>query len=818
MTLSSQIRILLRRFAATPGFTVISLVTVAIGVGANIAIFTIVNAVLLRPLPIPDSDRLVMLTHTAPGLVQLDALPMSDALYFLYANESRTLDGVVLIRDGQVSFTGPENPQRVLAADVTASFFDVMRTPTRLGRTFTADDQREGSAPVIMLSDGLWKTRFGADPGVVSRTVEVDGANAEVVGVMPPIFAFPRPETELWRPLRLNEEEVQLGRFGFFGLARIAGGYTLEQVQAELGAMLSNLVEVFPDERAAPVLANAGFRPLIKPAREVVVGDIQAALWILLGAVGFLLLIACANVANLLLARFEARHREIAIRFALGESRAQLAGSILLESLVLGVSGGFAALPLALLAVRLLVRFGPQELPRLNEISVDGSVLVFGLAVSIIAGLLFGLLPALRAGAIAASRLAEGSRGASGGRERHLIRRVLVVAQIALALTLSIGSGLAVRSFQRLASVDPGFDAVEVLTFRLSLPERDYGAAGSRLTFHRQMVDRLGGVPGVIGVAAASNTPLSGELNGSGHSLEDHPQAGDEVPPVFMMKRISPGYFDAMRIDLIEGRDFDRLDEERQAPVVIVSRSVARKYWPGESALGKGIRQGGPPEKEGEQWFRVVGVVDDVYETDLHEDPPEMAYYPLVMEIDGGQEVPLAMSYVVRAENTDMVAGPVRATVRALDPNLPISNVDTLARLVTRARYERAFVMLLLVIAAGFALLLGSVGLYGVISYMVAQRRREIAIRMAIGAQLSDIRRMVLVEAGWMALLGTALGIGSALLLTRRLQALLFETSPLDPIVFLAVSTLLVGVCALASWLPARGAARIEPVTALRSE
>ncbi len=818
MTLSSQIPILSRRFAATPGFTVISLVTVAIGVGATIAIFTIVNAVLLRPLPIPDSDRLVMLTHTAPGLVQLDELPMSDALYFLYANESRTLDGVVLIRDGQLSFTGPENPQRVLAADVTASFFDVMRTPPRMGRTFTAEDQREGSAPVIMLSDGLWNTRFGADPGVVGRTVEVDGASAEVVGVMPPIFAFPRPETELWRPLRLNEEEVQLGRFGFFGLARIADGYTLEQVQAELGAMLSNLVEVFPDQRAAPVLANAGFRPLIKPAREFVVGDIQTALWILLGAVGFLLLIACANVANLLLARSEARHREIAIRFALGESRAQLAGSILLESLVLGVSGGFVALPLALLAVRLLVRFGPQELPRLNEISVDGSVMVFGLAVSIMAGLLLGLLPALRAGAIAAFRLAEGSRGASGGRERHLIRRVLVVAQIALALTLSIGSGLAVRSFQRLASVDPGFDAVEVLTFRLSLPERDYGAPGSRLNFHREMVDRLGGLPGVIGVAAASNTPLSGQLNGSGHSLEDHPQAGDEVPPVFMMKRISPGYFDAMRIDLIEGRDFDRLDEERQAPVAIVSRSVARKYWPGESALGKGIRQGGPPETEGEPWFRVVGVADDVYETDLHEDPPEMAYYPLVMEIDGGQDVPLAMSYVVRAEDTDVVAGPVRATVRALDPNLPISDVDTLARLVTRARYERAFVMLLLIIAAAFALLLGSVGLYCVISYMVAQRRREIAIRMAIGAQLADIRRMVLVEAGWMALLGTALGIGSALLLTRRLQALLFETSPLDPLVFLAVSTLLVGVCVLASWVPACRAARIEPVTALRSE
>ena len=763
-----------------------------------------------------------MLRHAAPGLVQLDELPMSDALYFLYAEESRTLDGVTVLRDGQASFTGPENPQRVQAATVTASFFDVMRTPPRIGRAFTPEEERPGAAPVVVLSDGLWRTRFGADPGVVGRVADLDGASVEIVGVMPPGFAFSRPETGLWRPIGLDRENVQLGAFGITGVARIADGSTLGQVQAELDAMLSNLVDVFPDEGAAPILANAGFRPLIERAREVVVGDIESTLWILLGAVGFLLLIACANVANLFLVRSEARHGEVAVRAALGESRARAAGSVLLESLVLGVAGGLAAcrsLPLAVLAVRLLVRFGPRGLPRLDEISMDGFVLLFGLAVSVAAGLLFGLLPALRASAVAASgHMTEGARGATGGRERQLARRGLVVVQIALALTLLVGSGLAVRSFQKLAAVDPGFDPVDVLTFGLALPQRDFDSPDSRLNFHRQVVDRLGALPGAVEAAAASTVPLGGEVSGSGHSIEGRPLADGDVPPVFMTKRVSPGYFDALRIELVEGRVFDRLDGERDAPVVVVSRSVARAYWPGESAIGKGIRLGGPPGEEGEEWSRIVGVVDDVHEIALHEDPPEMAYYPLPGVIGGEGAPATTMRYVVRAPNAAALAGAVRETVRGLDPTLPIAEVETLETLVGRARAERAFAMVLLLIAAGLALLLGSVGVYGVVSWTVAQRRREIAIRMAVGAQVTDVRRLVLIEAGGLALAGAALGIASAVALTRRLQALLFETSPLDPTVFFAVSTLLIGVCLLASWLPARRAAGIDPMTALRAE
>ena len=457
MSTSSQLRLLWRRAVANLGFTLVCIATLAIGIGANVAIFTVVNAVLLRPLPVADSERLVILRHAAPGLVQLDELPISDALYYLYASESRTLDGVAAIRDGQASFTGPEDPQRVQAASVSATFFDVMRTRPRLGRAFSAEEDRPGGPPVLVLSDGLWRTRFGADPDAVGQVVDVDGAATEIIGVMPPGFAFSRPPADVWLPIRLDRGAAQLGAFGMTGVGRIADGATLEQVRAELDAMLSNLVDVLPDQPAAPVLASAGLRPLIEPAREVVVGDVEATLWILLGAVGFLLLIACANVANLYLVRSEARYGEAAIRAALGESRGRLAASVLTESAALGVVGGLLALPLALLAVRLVVRFGPRALPRLDEISMDAGVLLFGFAVSVVAGLLFGILPAVRAGAAAAAgHMTAGARGGTAGRERQLARRGLVVVQISLALTLLVGSGLAVRSFARLAAVDPG--------------------------------------------------------------------------------------------------------------------------------------------------------------------------------------------------------------------------------------------------------------------------------------------------------------------------------------------------------------------------
>ena len=669
MPLPSQLRLLWRRAAANPGLTLLSLLTLAVAVGANVAIFTVVNAVLLRPLPFPDSERLILLTHAAPQLGPLNDLPMSDALHFLYADQSRTLDGVVGFSDVAVSFTGPDNPQSVPAASVTASFFDVLRTPPRLGRPFTHEDDRPGAAPVVVIGDGLWRSRFGAGPGIVGRVVEIDRESVEIVGVMPPGFAFPRQETELWRPMGLDPENVRLGFFGLNGVARMADGSTLEQVRAELGAMLSNLEELLPDQPAAPVMARE-YRPQIVPVRAWVVGDIGATLWILFGAVGFLLL---------------------------------------------------------------------------------------------------------------------------------------------------VGSGLAVRSFQRLAAVDPGFDPVDVLTFALALPPRDYDTPDSRLSFYRQVVERLHVLLGAVGAASSSTLPLDGVLNSGSHRIEGRPLAEGEVSPMFAVRVVSPGYFDALRIGLVEGRVFDRLDEERDASVVIVSRSLARARWPGESALGKGVRMGAPPGAEGEAWSRIVGVVDDVHETALHEEPPEMAYYPVTGDTFVA-DVPWPMRYMVRAPNAAALAGPVREAVRGLDPALPVIGVETLETRVGRARGTQAFVMVLLAVAAGFALLLGAVGLYGIVSYTVAQRRREIAIRMAVGAQPGDVRRLVLAEAGGLAVVGVTLAVGAALGLTGQLRAILFETSPLDPTVFVGVSVLLASVCLAASWVPASRAVRVEPVTALRAE
>ena len=817
MSLRAQLHLVWRRLARSPGFAAMSVATLAIGIAANAAIFTVVNAVLLRPLPVPASEQLVVLQHVVPGLAQLSELPMSDALYFLYARESRTLEGVSLFSNAQASFTGADNPQRVPAAAVTASFFEVMRTPPRIGRAFTEADERRGAPPVAIVSDGLWHARYGADPTVVGRLVDLGGERTEIVGVMPAVLAFAFPEVELWVPQPLDETDTTLGGFGMIGMARMADGATLEQVRAELVTMTSNLVEVFPDEGAAKILGNAGFRPIPEPAHELMVGDVEVALWMLLGAVGVLLLIACANVANLFLARAEARHQEVAVRFALGESRGRLMASFLMESVTLGLAAGIVALPVALGVTRALVGFGPEGLPRLAEISVDGVVLAFGLGVSIVAGLLFGVLPALRAGAIAASDcVAGGMRGATAGRRRHLARRGLVVAQIALALTLLVGSGLAVRSFQRMMAVDPGLDPVDVLTLGVAIPAGEYATADARLAFHRGVIDGLLTVPGVTTAAAASTVPLSGTVQGSGHWFEGDVRTEGDLPAVFMTKRISPGYFTTLGIDLLKGRDFERLDHERGRPVVIVSRSVAETYWPGESALGKGITSGDRPD-DAEGWFRIIGVVDDVTEVALHEAPPEMAYYPLsdTGRTDG---VPNSLSYLIRGAGADRLTTPAREVVRRIDPSLPVSDIETLETIVARASRERSFVTSVLIIAGGLALLLGSVGLYGVISYMVAQRRQEIAIRMAVGASIADVRRLVFHEAGLLAVAGTLLGAGAAVAVTRRLQALWYETSPLDPTVFLAVSALLVGVCLLASWVPARRAALIDPAGALSAE
>lgn len=819
-----NLRRCLRSVAGDSVFFGVSVWTLGIGIAAVLTVFTMVNAVLLRPLPFPEADQMVVLKFDMPGLGTGGGRfeGISGPLYFFYSDESSTLDSVTAIQPRDANLTDPQDPQTVRTLLVTVPFFDVLRTEPRIGRGFTRADEQQDAAPVILLSDALWRTRFGADPDVVGRIVDVDGARTEVIGVMPPGFAFLWPDIDLWRPLQLDRESAQLGDIFYLGVARITDGFTLEQTQAELDTKLSDLRTAFPSESAAPVMADAGFRPAVVAAREHVVGDIRTTLWLLLGAVGFLLLIICANVANLFLARSETRRGEAAIRFALGARRAQVAGAVLIESLLLGAAGGAVALPLTLLAVRLLGRFGPSDLPRLGEISVDGAVLLFGAATSILVGCLFGVLPAWRTSAVAESPgLPAGTRRATGGRAESRVRRGLVTAQLALAVVLLIGAGLTARSFQRVLAVDPGFDPVDTLTLSVALPENVYGPT-ARLTFQREFLDDLRGLPGVVGAAATTAVPLADIPSTSDHSFEHGPLADLDVPPLFRWKRVTPGYFDAMRIGFSEGRDFDRLEAERGDPVAIVSRSLARRAWPGQNPLGQSIQPGGLPATD---WYRVVGVVDDVHEIGLHVDPPAMAYYPQAVRQtrDGEPTTNVAwaavpMRVVLHAPSVTGLVGAVRAVVRQLDPTLPLSDVNTLESVVARARQERVFVMFVIFVAALVALLIGSVGLYGVVSYTVMRRHPEIAIRMAVGAQPSDVIRLVLSEAGRLALVGVALGVGAALALTRQLQTLLYETSPLDPVVFLAVAITLASICMLASWLPLRRATRVDPMAVLRAD
>jgi putative ABC transport system permease protein len=812
MTPLGRMPVLFRRIAANPAFAGVAVLTLAIAIAANLVIFTVVNAVVLRPLPYPGADRIVGLRHAMPGFAQMDEVGMSPGLYFTYLNEGRTLEHLAIFNDTAGNLTSPDTTERVQFGIVTASLFDVLNVAPQLGRPFTVEDERPGAPPVVILSAGLWHARFGSDPATVGRLVEIDRVPTEIVGVMPEQFTFADPEIRAWRPMELNETERNLGSFCCAGFGRLSDDASVQAAQVELRTLATNLASLQPDVANAEVLVNAGLMPIVEPAHESMTRDIRATLWILLGAVSVLLLIACANVTNLFLVRAETRHREISIRRALGESPLRLRGSVLTESIVMGLVGGLAALPLAVAGVRLVIRYGPEDLPRLHEVSMDASVLIFGFILSVVAGFVFGLVPALRAGAVtAAASLADGARGASAGRERHVVRRSLVVAQVALALTLLVGSGLAVRSFQRLAGVDLGFDPRDVLTLSVALPERDYGTDESRLAFHRQVVEQLEAIPGVVSASATSNLPMR-SVRGAGHAFEDQPRAEGEVPPILFMKWVSPNYFETMSIAMLEGRDFEILDEARGGLVSIVSDVVARTYWPDQAVLGKGIRAGtGRPD---DNWYRVIGVVENTHEFAIHQDQPEIVYYSLT----GPGDVPSSMSYVIRAESSTNLGTAARSVVQSVDPRLAVSDMVTMEAIVGESQGERAFVMFLLMAAAAAALLLGSVGLYGVVSYMVAQRRREIAIRMAIGAQISNITRLVLGEALGLALAGVGLGLGLAFALTRRLEALLFETSPVDPMVLVMVSAVLVTVCLSASWLPARRAARTQPLTALRLE
>lgn len=821
--LVQQLRYTVRKLRRAPLFSAVALLTLAVGIGSNAAIFSVVDHVLLEPLPFKDPDRLVGIWHTAPGL-GFDEVNQSPALHFTYTDEGRTFASVGMWDNSQVSITGLAEPEQVDAMLVTWQTLPMLGVRPALGRTFSEEDDTPDAPETVVLGNGYWLRSFAGDPGVIGHTLTVNGRAREIIGVLPGGFHFLAFQPDVYLPLRFDRTKVIVGNFSYQGIGRLRPDATIEAANADVARMIPMAVERYPGGITKAMLDQAHFAPLVRPLKQDVVGHVGNVLWVLLGTVAIVLLIACANVANLFLVRAEGRQREVAVRTAMGAGRQQIAGQLLLESVVLGVVGGALGLLLAWGALKLLVALGPDSLPRLNEIGIDITVLAFTCGLSVLAGILFGLLPAVRYGSPKLSAaLKEGGRGGTGGRERHLARNGLVVAQMALALVLLAGSGLMIRSFQALRAVDPGFrDRERVLTFRVSIPEAEVPDPVVMAQTHQEILRRVQALPGVASAAISSSVTMDGWDTSDALEGEDHPPEPGQLPPIRRYKWIGPGYFSTMGNRLLAGRDLTWQDVNDRARVVVVSATLAgAEFGDPAAAVGKRVRQAGIGSAH--PWYEVVGVVGDVRDDGVGRDPVAVVYWPQIVEDFWDEEGPLAqrsMAYAVRAasDNPDALLPAVRQAVWGVDPNLPLARVRTLAEISSASTAQTSFTLIMLVIAAGVALFLGAVGIYGVISYVVSQRTREIGVRMAIGAERADVSRMVLRQAGTLAAAGVGVGLAAAFGLTRLMASLLYGVSPVDPLTFVGVAVALTLIALLASWIPARRAAGVDPTEALRAE
>lgn len=819
----ASIRPTLRRLARTPAFTAVSVLTLGLGIAGTTAAFSVVNAVLLRPLPFPDADRLVQLWHTAEGL-GIDQFEQSDASYWQYQTKvTRAFQSVGSYRSSSATLTGGQDPERVLSAQLTASMLPTLGANPAIGRNFTEEEDRPGGPNVVILAHSLWQRRFGGDPSILGKTIQVDGISRQVVGIMPSTFRFPGADGELWTPMRVDPANLNTGSFNRNAIARLRPGVTIASAQAEMQPVLMRLPEDVPGMMTARMFEQAKMRAVLHRLQDDVVGDIRPVLLMVLGTVGFVLLIACANVANLFLVRAEARAKEVAVRSALGATPRDVMRLYLGEGLALSLAGAVVGVALAHVALRVLLKLAPGGLPRASEIAIDGTSLGVALLIAVLTGLFFSAVPFIRAGkAELTPTLRDGSRGSTSGRERQRVRNAFVVAQVALALILLTGSGLLARSFQQMRAVDPGFDPNGVLTLRLTLPDAKYGTPGEINRFFHLLTTRLAALPGVEAAGATSKLPLAPDgNNNSGVWVEDQPITKDELPTIHPMASVAGAYFKAMGIPLIEGRTFRDDGSDRPTNEVMVAQAFAKHFWPNGSAIGKRVKAGGPDGA----WSTIVGVVGDVHDGALTEPLDEMVYLPVLQTM---QPAPGAPDTVV-AENSVTLTirtsgdplslfSAVRREIWEMDRNLPLVKVRDLSAVVHDAMARTTFTLIMIGAAAGVALLLGAIGIYGVISYMVSLRTREIGVRMALGAQTSEVRGMVVRQGMVLAAIGAAIGLAGAVGLARLISSMLYGVAPHDPITLGAVTLSLLVVAGVASWLPAMRAARIDPIEALRAD
>jgi len=819
---TNQLKQVLRRLARTPMFTVITLITLAAGVGANTVVFSVLEGVLLKPLPYPHPEELITVAQKAPGIniLELQAAP---SMYFIYRDQNQSFRDIGMYGGDSLSVTGLAEPEQVRALLVTDGTLPLLGVSPMLGRLFSREDDLPGTPETVLLSYGYWQHKFGADPSAVGRNVMVDGKSRQIIGVLPQRFHFlDREDPAMFLPFKFDRSKIFLGNFSYDAVARLKPGVTLTQASADIARMIPIAMRTFPAPPgfSLKLFEEARIGPNLRPLKQDVVGDVGKMLWVLMGSIGMVLLIACANVANLLLVRVEGRRQELAVRAALGASRGRIAAELLLESIILGLLGSMIGLGLAYVALRVLVAMAPTGLPRIHEIGIDATVLLFTLGISLLASVLFGSIPIFKyAGVRLSTGIREGGRALSQSREQHRARSVLVVVQVAMALVLLICSGLMIRTFHALTKVQPGFTAAaELQTFRIAIPDSEAPKEEQVVRMDEEILRKLAAIPGVSSVGLSNSIPMDGNSSMDPVFAQDHTYTEGQLAPLRRFKFITPGFVGTLGTPLVAGRDLTWTDLYQKLPVAIISENFAREYWNSPAnAIGKRIRVGTTDD-----WREVVGVVADVHDDGVNKEASSSVYWPLIMDRFEGSPTTVrrGVAFALHSPRagSESFLKEVREAVWSVNPNLPLAAVHTVDHFYKQSMARTSFTLIMLGVAGSMALLLGVVGIYGVIAYSVSQRRREIGIRMALGAQQQALTNMFVRHGLWLTGIGVVCGLAAAIVLMRLMSSLLFKVSPVDPLTYTTVSLGLVLTAFLASYLPSRRSSAVDPVEALRAE
>jgi predicted permease len=814
----------LRRLLKAPLFTSITLVTLAVGIGANTVVFSVVDGVLLKPLPYPHSEQLVGLWMKAPG-VNLPIVNMAGFLYFTFRDQNTAFQDIGSYQYDSYAITGAGQPEHVPAIDVTDGTLPLLGVKPALGRLFTRQEDSPSGPQTAILSYGYWQQHFGGNSSVIGRSITINGTAHEIIGVLPRDFQFlDDSKAALFVPMRLDRSQTKLGNFNFEGLARLKPGVTLQQANADMARMIPIAIHSFPapDGFGPAVFEKARIQPKLSMLKQDVVGDVGNALWVLMGSIVVVLLVACANVANLILVRVEGRRQELAIRSALGAGRGNITLGILLESLVLSVAGSVIGLGIAFAALRLLVAAAPTGLPRLHEIGINLPVLLFALGLALFVAVIIGMIPVLKySGVRMSTGLRESGRGNSEGRERHRARKALVVVQVALALVLLICSGLMIRTFRALVQVSPGItDPTTLETFNIYIPDTQIPDTDKEriLRMQQTILDKLAAIPGVQSVGITTSVPLNSEMNLNPVASSDRTYKEGELPPLRRFHYIGPGLFSTLGTPMLAGRDITWAEEFEKRPVAIISEDFAREYWGSpQNALGKKVRETAP-----EDWREIIGVVSNVHEDGVDKPSPSSIYWPLFQDAFNQDKEMMRrdVNYVIRSPRAGSSAflSEVQRAVWSVNPDLPLAGANTLGQFYRKSMARTSFTLVMLCVAGAMSLLLGIVGIYGVISYAVTQQTREIGIRMALGAERGALIAMFVRQGLALTAIGVVAGAAVAFACVRAMRSILFGVSPMDPWTYAGAILAIVAISWIACYLPSRRAAGVNPVNALRAE